>query len=367
MADQKLNVPGLASVFPSRLTHDLPYSRPQTPGRQNQVHVGWIGLGAMGHFMARNLANHRANLEQQPPLLVWNRSKEKSEKLLQELGPNKVAIAESIVDVATKCDIVITSLASDEVVKSVYKEIAAALQAQPPAKNRIFVEASTIYPSVAGELDALITAIPHCHFVTGPVFGPPAMADKAGLILVLSGDYRSKKEVAYTLVPAIARRVMDLGGNVEKAPTMKLIGNSLILGSMELIAEAYTVAEKSGVGQEVVYEYIKEIFPAPTWLNYGDRMLHNNFDGSAGFSIDGGVKDASHMRRLSVEHNTPWPAIENASNHMLTARALHHAQECAGTTSVPVLDWSSLIAGTRVAAGLDPFSGAERSDPVPEA
>ena len=26
---------------------------------------------------------------------------------------------------------------------------------------------------------------------------------------------------------------------------------------MELIAEAYTVAEKSGVGQEVVYEYIK--------------------------------------------------------------------------------------------------------------
>jgi hypothetical protein len=98
-----------------------------------------------------------------------------------------------------------------------------------------------------------------------------------------------------------------------------------------------------------------------SWLNYGDRMLHNNFDGSAGFSIDGGVKDASHMRRLSVEHNTPWPAIENASNHMLTARALHHAQECAGTTSVPVLDWSSLIAGTRVAAGLDPFSGAEAS------
>jgi hypothetical protein len=67
-----------------------------------------------------------------------------------------------------------------------------------------------------GEIDALITAIPHCHFVTGPVFGPPVMADKATLILVLSGDYRSKKEVAYTLVPAIARRVMDLGGNVEK-------------------------------------------------------------------------------------------------------------------------------------------------------
>jgi hypothetical protein len=46
---------------------------------------------------------------------------------------------------------------------------------------------------------------------------------------------------------------------------------------------------------------------------------------------------------------------------MLTARALHTAQERTGTTSFPVLDWSALIAGTRVAAGLDAFEGAEAS------
>lgn len=97
-------------------------------------------------------------------------------------------------------------------------------------------------------------------------------------MIALSGDYRSKKEVAYTLVPAVGRRVLDLGGNVEKgdsvvrsrahsyllkpapqAPTFKLIGNSLILGSIEIISEAYTVAEKSGIGQDLVYEYIKGI------------------------------------------------------------------------------------------------------------
>jgi hypothetical protein len=36
------------------------------------------------------------------------------------------------------------------------------------------------------------------------------------LMLVMSGDYGSKKEVAYLLVPAIGRKVIDLGGNVEK-------------------------------------------------------------------------------------------------------------------------------------------------------
>jgi hypothetical protein len=30
-----------------------------------------------------------------------------------------------------------------------------------------------------------------------------------------------------------------------------------------------------------------------------------------------------------------------------------------GTTSFPVLDWSALIAGTRVAAGLDTFDGGK--------
>jgi 3-hydroxyisobutyrate dehydrogenase-like beta-hydroxyacid dehydrogenase len=41
------------------------------------------------------------------------------------------------------------------------------------------------------------------------------------------------------------------------APTFKLIGNSMVLGSLEVIAEAYTIAEKSGIGKDLVYEYIK--------------------------------------------------------------------------------------------------------------
>ena len=102
-----------------------------------------------------------------------------------------------------------------------------------------------------------------------------------------------------------------------------------------------------------------------SWLSYGDKMLENKFDGSVGFSIDGGVKDATHIRRLSSEHNSPMPAIDNAHHHLLTARALHAAQERTGSTRFPVLDWSALIAGTRVAAGLDAFDSAEASYSTP--
>ncbi|KAI0308361.1 hypothetical protein B0F90DRAFT_1682171 [Multifurca ochricompacta] len=351
MAGEKdrLHIP--LSSFKQTLVHDLPYSRPATPGHFNQAHVGWIGLGAMGYLMARNLANHRAtHLEHQPPLLVWNRSKEKSEKLVQELGESKVVVAQTVSDVATKCDIIITSLSSDEVIKSVYKDIATTLKAQPPAKHRIFVETSTVthFLRLLGELDAILSSIIHCHLVTAPVFGPPALAESAGLIIALSGDYRSKKEVAYALVPAIGRRVLDLGGNVEKAPTFKLIGNSLVLGSLELIAEAYTIAEKSGIGQDIVYEYIKELIPAPIWLSYGEKCCTTNL-----------MAPSASPSMLTSEHNSPMPAIDSAHHHLLTARALHEAQARTGSTSFPVLDWSALIAGTRVAAGLDAFDSGK--------
>ena len=103
-----------------------------------------------------------------------------------------------------------------------------------PTKSKIFVETSTTFPTLAGmsvlfcvciqhlicnrivELDNLISTIPSAHFVASPVFGAPAAASAAQLLIVMSGDYRSKKEVAHILHPAVGRKVMDLGGNVEK-------------------------------------------------------------------------------------------------------------------------------------------------------
>lgn len=34
-------------------------------------------------------------------------------------------------------------------------------------------------------------------------------------------------------------------------------------------------------------------------LAYGDKMLHDKFDGSKGFAIDGGIKDATYALIIS--------------------------------------------------------------------
>lgn len=54
---------------------------------------------------------------------------------------------------------------------------------------------------------------------------------------------------------------------------------------------------------------------------------------------------------------------DTAHQHLLTARAIHAAKSLRGEEVYQTLDRSSLVAGTRVAAGLDPFDSARvRSD-----
>ncbi|EJD04439.1 NAD-binding protein [Fomitiporia mediterranea MF3/22] len=340
---------------------NIPYSRPATPPPEHPpVRIGFCGLGAMGYFMARNLANDRhSHPKGASPLLVYNRTRSKSEKLLAELGPDKVTIADSAMQIARECDVVLTNLANDAAVKSVFSQFKEALTGFQHDKPKTFVETSTCYPTLAGELDEMISGFPHTHLITCPVFGAPAAADKAQLLLVMSGDYRSKKEVAYILVPAIGRKVIDLGGNLEKAPTLKLIGNSMILGFMEVMAEALTLGEKSGVTAPAVHGLIKELFPSPITLNYANKMTNDLFDGSKGFAIDGALKDASHVRSLSTEFNSPMPVTDLGYQHMVTARALHEAQKLQGSSQYEVLDWSSLVAAPRVSAGLDGFNSGK--------
>lgn len=355
----------MAELLRPALHDAVPYSRPSTPSTHPQI--GFVGLGAMGFLIARNLAKYQAShVSGSPPLLVWNRSVDKSEKLVETVGSDKVRIANDPEQIARECDVIITSLSSDAVVKSIYEKFKSAIGNTSIVRHKIFVETSTIYPSFAGELDALVSSLPHAHLVTSPVFGAPAIADKAQLLIIMSGDYRSKKELAYLLVPAIGRKVIDLGQNIEKAPTFKLLGNSMILGTLEILAEAYTLAEKAGIDAENVHSLVREILPAPGTVAYSDKMLHDKYDGTVGFAINGGIKDATHIRRLTAELNAPMPVVDTAHQHLLTARAIHTSHKQEGKAGFDTLDWSGIIAGTRVAAGLDGFDSQKHFSVVRE-
>ena len=79
----------------------LPYSRPTTP--EHGRRVGIYGLGAIGYHVAKNLASSISTPSL--PLVVYNRTASKCEKLVKELGPNKISIAENPAELVNSCDI----------------------------------------------------------------------------------------------------------------------------------------------------------------------------------------------------------------------------------------------------------------------
>lgn len=102
----------------------------------------------------------------------------------------------------------------------------------------IFVDTSTLYPATSSELEKECFEGAHRVFLSCPVFGPPPLAESGQLLIVLSGDPSAKPHIAHLLVPACGRKALDLGSNVEKAGAFKLIGNSLVIGVIELLAES---------------------------------------------------------------------------------------------------------------------------------
>ncbi|CAO1634943.1 unnamed protein product [Parajaminaea phylloscopi] len=347
-----------------------PFSRPGTPHPQQQI--GFVGLGNMGRSMAKNLAKNLAGRQPPlPPLLVYNRTAAKSHELQEECPKGTIKVAKSLEEVGSSCDLVLTSLSDDAAARKVFAELLAGeekangspesrhstaklgVDVGPPGENKgrrtIFVDTSTLYPDTTGELERLVSSVPNRYFVAAPAFGPPPMAAAGTLVFAIAGPHVAKKFLVQFLVPGVGRKVMDFGSNPERAASFKLIGNSVILSLIEMLSESMTLAEKTGVGADRLYEFIEEFFPAPSAIGYGKKILTQNFKSSEGFTLSGGIKDASHIRRLGAAADCPLPIIDIAAQHLISARAnAPHGEE--------ELDWSSLVAGQRIAAGLPPFS-----------
>ena len=57
-----------------------------------------------------------------------------------------------------------------------------------------------------------------------------------------------------------------------KATLLKIIGNTFILNMVETLSEGHALAEKSGLGNENLHQFIETMFPGP-YTAYSGRML----------------------------------------------------------------------------------------------
>lgn len=74
------------------------------------VQVSWLGLGNIGRGCATNLSK---NGKLSTPLIIYNRTKARADKLAETLGSGQVKVAEQLEDAISGVDIVFSCLGED--------------------------------------------------------------------------------------------------------------------------------------------------------------------------------------------------------------------------------------------------------------
>ncbi|KAK7204306.1 NAD binding domain of 6-phosphogluconate dehydrogenase-domain-containing protein [Myxozyma melibiosi] len=259
--------------------------------------------------MASNLIS-KGNLD--PPLLLWNRSAEKAKAFAEG---KSVTLASSLEEAVAKADIIFSCISNDAAVESVYET---ALKIPDGVKGKIFAECSTIHPDTTRGLEKATKAAGGL-FVAAPVFGAPAMANAGMLVFVLAGSKAGIESIKPYLDGVMGRMSIDLSDDpdVGKALTLKVIGNTVILGMVESLSEGHVLSEKTGLGTENFEKFITAMFGQSPYLPYSKRLTGGDYVRDKPlFGADLAAKDARHALSLAKSSGTTMPIVEIAAQHL---------------------------------------------------
>lgn len=289
--------------------------------------IGFIGLGNMGQPIATNL------LKAGHSLSVYNRTSSKADPLVAQ-GAQQSRHAADVVEAG---GIVITMLANDAALESVVRS---EHFLERLGLGGVHISMSTVSPATAHKL-AELHAKNGSTYLASPVFGRPDAAAAQKLWICVAGPQAAKERVQ-PILQVISQGVFDFGEEPSAANVVKLCGNFLIMSMMEAVAEALTLAEKSGIERSAVINMLTQtLFSAPVYQNYG-KMIAEKRHTPAGFQLSLGLKDVNLVLETAAAVQMPMPFASLAHDRLVASVAKGRG----------AMDWSALALGVSEDAGL---------------
>jgi 3-hydroxyisobutyrate dehydrogenase-like beta-hydroxyacid dehydrogenase len=143
-------------------------------------------------------------------------------------------------------------------------------------------------------------------------------------VYVLTGEPSSVDKIKPFTQGVMAKAIIPLGSDVSKATLLKITGNTMILGMVEVLAEALVFAEKSGLGSDNLNTFIQLMFPHSPFAAYSTRMLTRDYapvpPKRPGFQVDLALKDCKHALDLAKDSGARLEVVEVMERHLKTAK-----------------------------------------------
>jgi 3-hydroxyisobutyrate dehydrogenase-like beta-hydroxyacid dehydrogenase len=272
--------------------------------------IGFIGLGAMGRAMAKNLAAAGHIVK------AWNRSGGEAEGVTMVTSPTE----------AFQGDAVLTMLSDDAAIRTVLLEPGVLDRAKA---GLVHVVASTISVAFAWEL-VEVHERAGIGYVSAPVLGRPDVAAK-GELNVLAGGPPSTIDKVRPILEVIGGRIWDMGAQAPTANAAKIACNMMITMAIEAMAEAVVLTEANGLTRDRFFELILgTLFGSRSYQVYSANIASESYE--PGFKATLGLKDL----RLASE------AAEQAGRTLPMLAAVHHRMAETVEAGMGDRDWSAM-------------------------
>jgi 3-hydroxyisobutyrate dehydrogenase-like beta-hydroxyacid dehydrogenase len=254
--------------------------------------LGFIGIGYMGRPIARRL------LESGFKLTTYDRDPNKAGELI----PYGATVAQSVSELSSSCNVVMSCLPSDEAVLDIYRGAGGVFA--NANRGSLSIDLSTVFPETSQELSRL-GAERGVEVLDVTISGSTPAAEK-GLLTLFGGGDKARFDAAESIFRPIARRYFYLGPTGSGA-TMKLVVNALLGIGMQAIAEAVALGEKAGLDRNRLLNVLSETaVVAPAHVGKLERAMKGDY--SPQFPIRLMNKDFGLILSLAAAVGARMPA-----------------------------------------------------------
>ena len=310
-----------------------------TPITPDDCKLGFIGIGSMGRPIAQRL------LQSGYKLMAYNRDRRKVEALVGD----GATVANKISQLAFHADVILSCLATDDAVRSIYMGPEGVFANVRPGS--VIVEMSTVRPETSRELYNLGATL-NVSVLDVPISGSTPAAEQGTLTLFGGGD----EEIFHAAEPlfrAVARQYFYLGAS-GSGTTMKLVVNTLLGVGMQAVAEAVALGQKAGLNRDRLFDVLSHTAViAPAHAGKLARAASNDY--SPQFAMQLMNKDFRLILDSAARIQVPMP-VTAAAFQINTAEAGDSTGE----------DFSAVIRRMENLAGLKMGSVAERDSYEPK-
>lgn len=256
------------------------------------MRVGFVGLGAMGMHMARNL--HRAGLL----TAVWNRTRGKATSLASELN---CQAPETLADLASAVDAVVICVSADDDVLEVVRSLASGFR-----PGALVIDCSTVSAETARTASGLLQPR-GVDFLDCPVSGGVEGAQNATLAIMAGGSPEAF-ERAQPILAALGKTITHFGptGSGQAA---KATNQIMCAGIIETVSEAMAFARAQGLPLDKIVDTLgKGAGSSWYFVHRAPNMVRGSYP--AGFRVRLHAKDLGICRDMAARFGVTLPVVE---------------------------------------------------------